>query len=69
MDVLCDMNGDARESIRQVCRLSKNLNVGGIVIFTLKTPGVTTFAEMNELYRFAVATATGAGLELFAKTH
>ncbi len=67
--ILCDMNGDARESIRQVSRLSKNLTAGGIVIFTLKTPGVTTFEEMNELYRFAVATASGAGLGFFAKTH
>ena len=67
--ILCDMNGDARESIRQVCRLSKNLTAGGIVIFTLKTPGVRTFEEMNELYRFAVFTGSGAGLRLFAKTH
>ena len=67
--ILCDMNGDARESIRQVSRLSKNLNAGGIVVFTLKTPGVTTFEEMNQLYRFAVATAAEAGLSLFAKTH
>ncbi|MES2922602.1 MAG: SAM-dependent methyltransferase [Verrucomicrobiota bacterium] len=67
--ILCDMNGDARESIRQVSRLSKNLNAGGLVIFTLKTPGVTTFDEMNELYRFAVAIAAEAGLVLFAKTH
>ncbi len=67
--ILCDMNGDARESIRQVGRLSKNLNPGGLVIFTLKTPGVTTFAALNELYRFAVATAAEAGLGLFAKTH
>jgi 23S rRNA (cytidine2498-2'-O)-methyltransferase len=67
--ILCDMNGDARESIRQVSRLSKNLSVGGLVVFTLKTPGVTTFGEMNELYRFAVATATEVGLQMFATTH
>jgi 23S rRNA (cytidine2498-2'-O)-methyltransferase len=67
--ILSDMNGDARDAIKQVSRLSKNLNPGGIVIFTLKTPGVTTFSEMNELFRFAVATAAQAGLKLFAKTH
>jgi len=67
--ILCDMNGDAHESIRQVSRLSKNLNAGGLVIFTLKTPGVTTFDAMNELYRFAVATADEVGLRLIAKTH
>ncbi len=67
--IVCDMNGDARESIRQVGRLAKNLNAGGLVIFTLKTPGVTTFDEMNELYRSAVATASEAGLEWVATTH
>ena len=67
--IVCDMNGDARESIRHVGRLSKNLRTGGIVIFTLKTPGATTLEEMNELFQFAEATATRAGLKLFAKTH
>jgi 23S rRNA (cytidine2498-2'-O)-methyltransferase len=67
--ILSDMNGDAREAIRQVSRLSAHLQTGGLVIFTLKTPGVTSFAEMNELYRDAVATAAVAGLALFAKTH
>ena len=67
--ILTDMNGDPRESIRQVSRLSKNLNAGGLVIFTLKTMGVTAFDDVNELFRFAVATAAQAGLKLFAKTH
>ena len=67
--ILSDMNGDAREAIRQVSRLSVHLKPGGLVIFTLKTPGVTSFAEMNELYRDAVTTASAAGLTLFAKTH
>ncbi len=67
--ILSDMNGDAREAIQQVGRLSKNLNAGGLVIFTLKTPGITTFAEMNTLYRDAVSVAADAGLDLFAKTH
>jgi 23S rRNA (cytidine2498-2'-O)-methyltransferase len=67
--ILCDMNGDARESIRQVCRLSENLTTGGLVVFTLKTPGVTGFAEMNELLSFAVATAGEAGLKHIATTH
>lgn len=67
--ILSDMNGDAREAIRQVSRLSAHVKPGGLVIFTLKTPGVTSFPEMNELYRDAVATAAAAGLMLFAKTH
>ena len=67
--ILSDMNGDAREAIRQVSRLAAHLNPGGLVIFTLKTPGVTTFPEMNDLYRDAVTTAAAAGLSLFATTH
>jgi hypothetical protein len=67
--ILNDMNGDARESIRQVCRLSKNLNAGGLVVYTLKTPGVTTYDQTNELFRDTVETAAAAGLKLFAKTH
>jgi 23S rRNA (cytidine2498-2'-O)-methyltransferase len=67
--ILSDMNGDARDAIQQVCRLSKNLKPGGLVVFTLKTPGVTTFTEMNELYQFAVKTASDARLKQLAKTH
>lgn len=67
--ILSDMNGDARESIRQVIRLSKNLKPGGLVIFTLKTPGVTSFQEINELYQFAVSSAAESGLGLITRTH
>lgn len=67
--ILSDMNGDAREAIRQVARLSANLNPGGLVIFTLKTPGVTSFHEMEELYRDALQVAAAAGLVCFASTH
>ena len=67
--ILSDMNGDPGESIRQVSRLSKNLNPGGLVIFTLKTTGISTFEEINALYRSTVETAIGASLALIAKTH
>lgn len=67
--ILSDMNGDPSESIRQVGRLSKNLNPGGLVIFTLKTTGISTFEEINALYRAAVESAAGTGLELIARTH
>ena len=67
--VLSDMNGESRESIGQVVRLSKNLNPGGIVIFTLKTQAITTYADMNELYRFALDSAAAAGLRHVATTH
>jgi 23S rRNA C2498 (ribose-2'-O)-methylase RlmM len=67
--IVSDMNGDPREATGQVARLAKNLNPGGLVVFTLKTAGVTTFGEMNELYRFAVKSMTEAGLHLLASTH
>lgn len=67
--ILSDMNGDPRESIQQVGRLARNLNKGGLVIFTLKTTGVSAFQEINELYRSITKAAGGAGLELIAKTH
>jgi len=67
--ILSDMNGDPGESLRQVGRLSQNLNPGGLVIFTLKTTGISTYEEINTLYRSAVETAAAAGLELIARTH
>ena len=67
--LLSDLNGDARESMRLVIRLAKNLSSGGIVVFTLKTPGVETVSGIIELCRDVVAAAAGAGLPLLAKTH
>jgi 23S rRNA (cytidine2498-2'-O)-methyltransferase len=67
--ILSDMNGDAREAIAQVLRLSKNLRAGGLVVFTLKTPGVTTFEEMNVLHGDALDQAGVAGLNWLVSTH
>lgn len=67
--ILSDMNGDAHESFRQVLRLAKNLKPGGLVIFTLKTPGITTYQEINQLHRFAIDQAATAGLQQIASTH
>ena len=67
--ILSDMNGEARDAIGQVIRLSANLAPGGLVIFTLKTPGAVSFVEINELYQAVVGCAATAGLALFARTH
>jgi 23S rRNA (cytidine2498-2'-O)-methyltransferase len=67
--ILSDMNGDAREAIRQVARLSRHLKPGGLIVFTLKTPGISGIAEMNTLHRDAVEIAAAAGLERLATTH
>jgi hypothetical protein len=67
--ILSDMNGDPSESIRQVGRLAQNLNPRGLVVFTLKTTGISTFQEINALFRSTLETAASAGLELIARTH
>jgi hypothetical protein len=67
--LLCDMNGDARASLRQVARLSKHLRKGAVIVFTLKGAGVESPAEMNELTRAALAYAAASGLALIAITH
>lgn len=67
--LLSDMNGDARESIAQVIRLSQYLRAGGLVIFTLKLPGVANFEEANALESSVVQLAAAAGLRIFARMH
>jgi 23S rRNA (cytidine2498-2'-O)-methyltransferase len=67
--ILSDMNGDPRESIGHVIRLSKNLVAGGLVIFTLKTQGVVSYQQMNELYEYVIDSASTAGLYRMATTH
>jgi 23S rRNA (cytidine2498-2'-O)-methyltransferase len=67
--ILCDMNGDALESINRVIRLAKHLRPGGLVIFTLKLAGATSFAGANEAEAAVAARAEAAGLRLFARTH
>ncbi|MEO5715318.1 MAG: class I SAM-dependent methyltransferase [Luteolibacter sp.] len=67
--ILSDMNGAAEDAIRHVGRLSRHLTPGGLVIFTLKTPGAVTFTEINGLYAEVVGAAAAAGLDLFARTH
>lgn len=67
--ILSDLNGTAYESIRHVIRLSAWLREGGLVIFTLKTTGMTSVAEINESFRAVTAKAEKAGLKLFARTH
>lgn len=67
--LLCDLNGDARQSLRAVIRLSASLNPGGLIIFTLKTPGADAPDAILDLCRRIETEARGAGLTLVAKTH
>lgn len=67
--ILSDMNGDPLESIRQVARLSSNLTQGGLVIFTLKTAGISSYREINQLHETALGTFAEAGLQWLTTTH
>jgi len=67
--LLCDMNGDARASLRQVVRLANHLEEGSLIVFTLKGAGAESPQEIIELCRAAVAYASASGLPLIAKTH
>jgi hypothetical protein len=67
--ILSDMNGDPLDSIARVIRLSTHLRPGGLVVFTLKLPGMTTFAATGAIEAAVVAAAAAAGLRVFARTH
>ena len=67
--LLCDMNGPAESSMREVVRIGKSLAPGALVIFTLKSAGAGEPAEMLELGRRVTAVAAEGGLQLIAATH
>jgi len=67
--LLCDMNGDVQVSLKHVIRLSESLVHGGLILFTLKTHGATSFKECNSLYHEAIKSANAGGLEQIACTH
>ncbi len=67
--LLSDMNGDPLESITQVIRLARHLRPGGLVVFTLKLPGVASFDDTNAVEISVVETAGAAGLRVLARTH
>jgi 23S rRNA (cytidine2498-2'-O)-methyltransferase len=67
--MLCDMNGEVLKALGEVIRLSKHIRAGGLLVFTLKTPGATSYGETNALFYSATNNATAAGLKLIASTH
>lgn len=67
--LLCDMNGDARGSLRQVVRLAANLEDAALIVFTLKGAGADSPEELIALSKAAIAFAKASGLELLAQTH
>jgi 23S rRNA (cytidine2498-2'-O)-methyltransferase len=67
--LLCDMNGSAISAIKAVTRLTSSLSDQAWVIFTLKTAGADSLAEVIRLYHGVVAIAEQAGLKLKSRTH
>jgi 23S rRNA (cytidine2498-2'-O)-methyltransferase len=67
--ILSDMNGDPAESLARVIRLSHWLDPGGLVVFTLKTSGITGYEGLQSLDESTVRTAAAAGLNRIAITH
>jgi len=67
--LLCDLNGDPRESIRSVARLARDLEPGGLVVFTLKLPNAESLEDCEALYQSVTAQAARSGLSLLAQTH
>jgi 23S rRNA C2498 (ribose-2'-O)-methylase RlmM len=67
--ILSDMNGDALESIERVSRFASYLRPGGLVVFTLKMPGISGLEEITALEVAVTDAACAAGLLPFATTH
>jgi hypothetical protein len=63
------MNGDACDAFSHVQRLSSFLIPGGLVIFTLKLPGVGRLDDVGQLQTSVLAMAQHAGLQVLAITH
>ena len=60
--ILSDLNGDACEAIAHVIRLVEFLTRSCLVVFTLKTPGVATYQELNALESSVLNSAAASGL-------
>lgn len=67
--LLSDMNGDARQSFRHLVRLSSRLRPGGLIVFTLKTPGVSSLDGLVRLRSEVMTLAAKSSLRLVAATH
>ena len=67
--ILSDMNGAPRQAITLVTRLKEFLNPGGLAVFTLKTTGAESIAEIDTLEKDVLAIAQQNGFSLIARTH
>ncbi len=67
--ILSDMNGPPRQAITNVTRFKDFLTPGGLAVFTLKTTGAETIAEIETLEKDVLAIAETNGFSLIARTH
>ncbi len=67
--ILSDMNGPPRQAITNVTRFKDFLNPGALAVFTLKTTGAETIAEIDALEKEVLAIAESNGFSLIARTH
>lgn len=67
--ILSDMNGAPRQAITLVTRLKEFLNPGGLAVFTLKTTGAESIAEIDTLEKDVIEIAQNNGFPLIARTH
>ena len=67
--LLCDMNGDAEESLAIVLQKKSSLRAGALVVFTLKTHKAASLEELLALSQRVLAQARRGGLELVTHTH
>ncbi len=67
--MLCDLNGEAADSMRQVIRLAPSIKQGGLIVFTLKMPGIATVHGVLALLDDVHKDASQAGLRVLAQTH
>lgn len=67
--ILSDMNGSPRQAITLVTRLKDFLRSGALAVFTLKTTGAETIAEIERLENDVLEIAKGNGFSLITRTH
>lgn len=67
--LLCDLNGDAEDSLRIACRQIPALHSGSLIVFTLKNHKAATLTERLALHQAILRQAAQASLQLVAQTH
>ncbi len=67
--ILSDMNGSPRQAITLVTRLKDFVRPGSLAVFTLKTTGAETIAEIETLEKDVLEIAKGNGFSLITRTH